>query len=482
MFSAVTRVFYTLLLLPLLCTCVSAQSPVAFGQRFALRSDILGEDRVLNVLLPAEYEDSTANSYPVIYLLDGGTTEDFFHAAGLVRYFDDHGMMPPAILVGIANTDRKRDFTYPSRDLRDQQDFPTGGGSANFVRFLQTELTAWTDATFRTTSHRTLIGQSLGGLLATEILLKHPGYFNDYAIVSPSLWWDKEGLYRGMDSLASALEIFPDRIFVSVGEEYPVMVGGSRKLARLLNDKTDATFLPLPDEDHNTILHEALYRALDGWYDPTVPRPYHFANARNGLNLRSGPSLDSAIVGKLAYGDPLGIISAPEDKEATIGGLRGKWIYIGSDAGRGWVFDAYVSPVRVFKDGIGIQQYARKNLDLTDSLFYSMPGPDTRASYIVIRHDTKGNKFTRHQLYESFVNELRIINLTESQALVTAKNWMISKGYEPKTIAERLKLDGDGLWVISAPVPEPDGKYLSISYWPFEGELIISRQSDGPGK
>ncbi|MFK8164276.1 MAG: alpha/beta hydrolase, partial [Lewinella sp.] len=163
------RSFLPLLFLSVLCTCVRAQKLINFGQSYELRSEVLAEDRLINVLLPAEYADSTEKKYPVIYLLDGATNEDFFHVSGLLRYFNDHHMMPPAILVGIANVDRKRDFTYPSKDPRDVRDFPTTGGSAKFIDFLQRELPVFVNKTFRTTEHKTLIGQSLGGLLATEI-------------------------------------------------------------------------------------------------------------------------------------------------------------------------------------------------------------------------------------------------------------------------------------------------------------------------
>ena len=236
-FIRLMRSLLALLLFFLFCTGAHAQKAISFGQAYELRSEILGENRVLNVLLPAEYADSSSNRYPVVYLLDGATDEDFFHAAGLVRYLDDHGMMPPTILVGIANVDRKRDFTYPSHDPRDVRDFPTTGGSAKFIDFLQYELPTYVERTFRTTKHRTLIGQSLGGLLATEVLLKHPGHFNDYVIVSPSLWWDLEGLYKAMDSLVSALTVYPERLFVcglQAAGEPRLFVSGSDARVRIV--------------------------------------------------------------------------------------------------------------------------------------------------------------------------------------------------------------------------------------------------------
>ncbi|SEQ93537.1 Predicted hydrolase of the alpha/beta superfamily [Neolewinella agarilytica] len=417
------RSFLSLLLLTILCTCVRAQKDVTFGQQYTLPSTMLAEDRVLNVLLPREYADSTAKEYPVIYLLDGAASEDFFHVAGLVRYYQDHHMMPPTILVGIANTDRKRDMTYPSSDPRDRADFPTTGGSARFIEFLQKELTNWTETTFRTTEHRTLVGQSLAGLLATEVLLKYPGHYDDYIIISPSLWWDREGLYQRMDSLTSALTDLPQRVFLSAGTEYPVMVNGSQKLARLLEDRTDATFLHLPAEDHNTILHEALNRAFDQWYDPTVIRPYHFANAWNGLNIRSAPSLDSAVVGKLDYGASLGIIRQQEE-ETVIDGLSGKWTFIGSDIGRGWVFDAYVSPVGVFTQRAALADYAKGNLFLDDSLNYSNHEEEDHAYRLNIRKDDHGNQLVKFNQWETCWADLRLAGLNESQAQVTTENWL----------------------------------------------------------
>lgn len=37
--------------------------------------------------------------------------------------------MPKSIVVGIANVDRKRDFTFPTTIKKDKEDFPTTGGS-----------------------------------------------------------------------------------------------------------------------------------------------------------------------------------------------------------------------------------------------------------------------------------------------------------------------------------------------------------------
>lgn len=479
----------TLLILFLVCTCTStmlsinqtgglcAQTPISFGEQYEMHSEILGENRLLNVLLPAENTASTAKEYPVIYLLDGAVNEDFFHTAGLVRYFESHAMMPPVILVGIANVDRKRDFTYPSKDPRDVRDFPTTGGSAKFIDFLQTELTTWTEKTFRTTEHRTLIGQSLGGLLATEVLLKHPGTFNDYVIVSPSMWWDSSRIYRELEVLHDQLAVFPERLFVAVGEEYPVMVDGSRKLAQLFTSSkgnTEATFLPLMDEDHNTILHEALYRAFDRWYDAPTARPYRYANAYNGLRVRSGPSPDSTVIGTLKYGEGLTLPGTEQPVPATINGLEGNWKYVSTDWGRGWVFDVYLSPWRVFNSEEPLATYARRQLILNDSLVYANQGDEDDEEQMLIHKGPFGNQLIKHNRWESCHLELRLTGLTKSQARVSTANWLRCHGFNPKNMTGRRLLGGIEFWEFQDINENEEEVYLKITY--LNGILAIRQE------
>ncbi|MEM9259752.1 MAG: alpha/beta hydrolase-fold protein [Bacteroidota bacterium] len=459
------RYWSTMLLLSFFGTCACAQKPVSFGASYEVASKVLGEMRIVNVLLPIEYADSTEKNYPAIYLLDGAADEDFFHVASLVRYFETHGMMPPAILVGIANVDRKRDFTYPSKDPRDIRDFPTTGGSAKFIDFLQNELIDWTEKTFRTTRQRTLIGQSLGGLLATEVLLQHPGIFNDYVIVSPSLWWDSSRLYRELEDLHGQLEEFPERLFVSVGEEYPIMIASARKLSEVFaTENTETTFLPLMDEDHNTILHEALYRAFDHWYDEPPARPYHYANAWDGLRLRAGPSLDATIIGAIPYGESLAFTGAQPSRPDTVAGLAGKWVHAGSDLGRGWVFDAYVSPWRVFRAGQSLAAYANRQLILTDSLIYANQAEEEDSAEMIIWEDPHGNQLIEHNRWESCHQELRLTGLNQHQATVTATNWLRLNEFDLDRMTKEPLYRGIRFWEYEGLMEQEEEVYLKITF------------------
>ncbi|HTN18743.1 MAG TPA: alpha/beta hydrolase-fold protein, partial [Chitinophagaceae bacterium] len=149
-------------------------TPFVLGRIENIYSRQLSESRTLNIYLPPGYKESDTTQYPVIYLLDGGADEDFIHITGLVQFFTFPWVnkIPECIVVGIANEDRKRDFTFPSSIPADRKLLPTGGHSAAFIAFLEQELQPFIQSRYRGRQKGMLIGQSLGGLLATEILLQ----------------------------------------------------------------------------------------------------------------------------------------------------------------------------------------------------------------------------------------------------------------------------------------------------------------------
>lgn len=239
--------------------------PFQLGVVDELQSNILGEKRVLNIYLPEGYSPDSARLYPVIYLLDGSADEDFIHIVGLAQFcnFPWIDLLPKSIVVGIANVDRRRDFTFPTTIEKDQKDFPTAGGSERFIAFLEKELQPFIKKNYKTDGKKMLIGQSLGGLLAAEILFKKPELFTQYVIVSPSFWWDDESLLR----IEKQAITRPVEVYVAVGKEGKVMVRGSKKLHRLLQRSASPNlrvhFDYLKKENHATILHHAVFRAFE---------------------------------------------------------------------------------------------------------------------------------------------------------------------------------------------------------------------------
>ncbi len=256
-------------------------TPFVLGVIDKIQSIVLNETRILNIYLPEGYNPSDSIKYPVIYLLDGSADEDFIHIVGLVQFntFEWVNKVPKSIVVGIANVDRARDFTYPSTLDELNERFPTSGHSDSFISFIENELQPYIAKKYRTNQEKTLIGQSFGGLLATEILLKKPTLFTKYIIVSPSLWWDNGSLLNLPSTLYTEGYNQQTTIYIGVGKEglTPTKVPRVMEVdANLLSDKINLSksknvrvfFDYLPKENHATILHQAVSNAFEILYQP----------------------------------------------------------------------------------------------------------------------------------------------------------------------------------------------------------------------
>jgi len=254
--------------------------PLTIGFADELYSRALGEERVVNIYLPDGYKSNDTAKYPVIYLLDGGMDEDFIHVTGIVQFdtFPWVARIPSSIVVGIVNVDRRRDFTFPTTLDAERKRNPTSGHSDKFIAFLKDELQPFIEKKYRGSSSRTLIGESLGGLLATEILFEQPLLFDKYIIVSPSIWWDNGSLLKGStDALRDRKT--PMDVYIGVGKEglaptEAPHVGEvdanllAEKLTKIGNKELRVSFDYLPNENHATIAHQAIFNAFRMLYPP----------------------------------------------------------------------------------------------------------------------------------------------------------------------------------------------------------------------
>ncbi|GAB3944021.1 alpha/beta hydrolase-fold protein [Spirosoma harenae] len=256
-------------------TQTRTSKPFVLGTIEEIYSAQLGERRTLNIYLPADYKPTDTTKYAVIYLLDGSADEDFIHVVGLVQFnnFPWIDRVPKTIVVGIANVDRRRDFTYPTTVEDDKKRFPTTGHSDKFIAFIEKELQPFIEKTYKTNNSKTIIGQSLGGLLATEILLKKPALFTKYIIISPSLWWDNGSLLDRASGLLPNHITQKTDVYIGVGKEglaptkipHVMEVDANllvEKLKKISGKQTTIHFDYLPQEDHATITHQAVFNAF----------------------------------------------------------------------------------------------------------------------------------------------------------------------------------------------------------------------------
>jgi len=167
----------------------------------AITSRALGEVRRVNVHTPRGYSPSNATRYPVLYMPDGGLDEDFPHIVNTVDSLIALGAIRPVIVVGVPNTERRRDLTGPTRVKSDSAIARRVGGSDAFRRFFRDELIPAIDRRYRTTSERAIVGESFAGLFIVETFLHEPGMFDHYIAFDASLWWNHGALVDSAPAL-----------------------------------------------------------------------------------------------------------------------------------------------------------------------------------------------------------------------------------------------------------------------------------------
>jgi len=243
---------------------VAQPAPLTIGETFTIESQVLGETRRINVYRPPVSGQPADAPLPVLYMLDGGLAEDFLHVAGLVQVSVGNGTMRPFLLVGIENTQRRRDLTGPTENAEDKKIAPVVGGSAAFRRFVRSELMPAVTARYRTTGETAIIGESLAGLFIVETFFLERDLFGTYIAFDPSLWWNDGALVKSAADRLRAGATRPVTLYLAASREDRSDL--TQQLAGLLRANAPATvtwhFEPMPNETHATIYHPAALAAF----------------------------------------------------------------------------------------------------------------------------------------------------------------------------------------------------------------------------
>lgn len=289
-----TRALLRFAALTMLIACVNESQPptdprvpLLGSVSHQLASRAVGDTFQVSVVLPRSYQTDTTRRFPVVYLLDGN---ELIGVAASVAWELWVSGMPEVILVGVdypvADLDQSQGIRF--RDLTPSEDRaaiasqgpeyaalglppPTvSGGGPRFIRFLTDELGPRIDSLYRTdASNRSLLGLSLGGLLALHVLLERPDYYQNYLVLSPSLWWNKDETLARFTALGADRKPV-QRLFVSIGlaEEDSIyrMVKNVRRLEGILSRQPSVAvathFQYFPDENHNSGWPAAMSRGL----------------------------------------------------------------------------------------------------------------------------------------------------------------------------------------------------------------------------
>lgn len=261
------HILYTFFISLLLISCLnSTQKPdlIPTHDSFTIQSKNVGEKRVINVWTPSEYK-SNNDSLPVLYMADGGLKEDFPHIANTISQLIKSKTIPPMILVGIENTQRRRDLTGPTTVAKDKEIAAVVGGSEKFRAFINEELFSEIDKKYRTSGKKGIIGESASGLFIVETFLLKPEMFDFYIAFDPSLWWNNQYLVKNAEDY---LDKFPSskKIIWLASSNTEEIAPFTKEFVRILKKKklpnVKFEYSDEPKEEHSTIFRATKVKAL----------------------------------------------------------------------------------------------------------------------------------------------------------------------------------------------------------------------------
>jgi predicted alpha/beta superfamily hydrolase len=160
--------------------------------------------RNVDVWLPPSYDRDSAKRYPVLYMHDGQNLFDPATSYGNVDWavdeamtrLIDQGAVREAIVVGVWNTNKRREEYMPQRAVQGKVHFNVPGAddlnpedviSDRYLAFLVKELKPFIDATYRTLpgpADTLVMGSSMGGLISQYAMSKYPDVFGGAGCVS----------------------------------------------------------------------------------------------------------------------------------------------------------------------------------------------------------------------------------------------------------------------------------------------------------
>ena len=141
------------------------------GKTISLKSDILHQDREIQIYLPEDY-DTSKEKCPVIYVFD--SQKYFLNAVAYQQNLRFVEETPGYIVVGVKTKDSERSKLYNSE-------------STNFSNYLEKELLPYIDKTYRTLpTERVFFGWQRAAAFGIEVLASKPNLFKGYFIASPT--------------------------------------------------------------------------------------------------------------------------------------------------------------------------------------------------------------------------------------------------------------------------------------------------------
>lgn len=322
------------LFLSFLLTMVSALSiaesdstDIIIGKRIRFHSNILNEDREIQVYLPDSYADYNYTKYPTVYLLDGHKYFNSFSGVVGQLSADATPQIPEMIVVGISTAEHRVRDASPTHSLIgyrgiQEDDLNESGGADLFLRFIKEELIPKMENTYRTNGYKIFVGYSFTGTPVLHSLYTQPDLFNAYISIDLNAWWDHKATFKNYaDFLKTSKSTKPIQLYISTEERvpntaYPEKENTTWTLIKTIEKKHPANLnlgykkYKIREENHHTMplisFMDALKHIFAGYminYDEMYDSPYLIKIKLKKLSEKLGYSvvLSEEVVNHLGY-------------------------------------------------------------------------------------------------------------------------------------------------------------------------------------
>ena len=270
------------------------------SKELTIYSTEIDDSVFIRIQLPENYNKYSDQHYPVLYLLDGDFYFDYAVATSNLLSKGIQPFTPEFIIVGISSSNRFRDFT-PSHATVNNDNSPVpsnykiSGHADQFSAFMANTLSPMIRKEYRNNGFSVIFGHSLAGLYVMDLLLHQKAYYNAWIIADPSLWWDKEKLFRESTDLLkqpfNARSVFmgyTHSTSIPPGLDTTLMYDCNLEMDKRLQKKTSEFNLKTqlyPNCSHGTVVIPTLYNGLCSLFEGySIDPKQHEFNLQKLLN------------------------------------------------------------------------------------------------------------------------------------------------------------------------------------------------------
>lgn len=157
---------------------------MVFAQQEVFHSEILEEDRTINVFLPESFhESSEKHTYPVLLLLED---EFFLMTSGVVKHLSSVERMPETIVVSLVDGPKIPKLYTNGSDFwpKDWKQLPFGENPDPFTAHLKHELFPYLKKNFRANDFNMVMGLSGTAVYALHAFAKEPNLFDAHIAIA----------------------------------------------------------------------------------------------------------------------------------------------------------------------------------------------------------------------------------------------------------------------------------------------------------